>query len=195
MHTSAAQPIVCGLFGRGAFGASTQDATALALMAFAIGLPAHVQVKVLATALGGGMAGRLFTEVRDKQGLAYSTGGAYRSRLGPGVLYMQLGTAPANQARAEAAMLGELTRIQREPLGPGELARAKAYLLGQFALDRRTNARLAWYDAFFEALGAGPNFADRYVRSVDAVTAEDVQRVARTYLTTPTIVTLGPAEP
>jgi putative peptidoglycan lipid II flippase len=47
---AAAQPIVSGLFGRGAFGADTQEATALALMAFAIGLPAHVQVKILATA-------------------------------------------------------------------------------------------------------------------------------------------------
>jgi predicted Zn-dependent peptidase len=172
------------------------SAQAQVLVAFLAPPTSHADyaaVKVLATALGGGMAGRLFTEVRDKQGLAYSTGGAYPSRLGPGVLYMQLGTAPANQARAEAAMLGELTRIQREPLNPGELARAKAYLLGQFALDRRTNARLAWYDAFFEVLGVGPDFADRYARAVEAITAEDVQRVARTYLAAPTIVTLGPA--
>ncbi|MGH7385050.1 MAG: M16 family metallopeptidase, partial [Candidatus Rokuibacteriota bacterium] len=111
---------------------------------------------------------------------------------GPGVLFTQLGTAPANQARAEAAMLGELERIRREPLGPAELIRAKEYLLGQFALDRRTNARLCWYDAFFEALGVGPGFAARYARTVKAVTAEDVQRAARTYLGAPTVVTLGP---
>ncbi|HEY7039930.1 MAG TPA: pitrilysin family protein [Methylomirabilota bacterium] len=157
--------------------------------------PDYAAVKVLATALGGGMAGRLFTEVRDKQGLAYSTSGSYPSRRGPGVFFTQLGTAPANQARAEVAMLGELDRIRRDPLSPSELARAKAYLLGQFELDRRTNARLAWYDAFFEALGVGADFADRYAPAVEAVTADDVQRVARTYLTTPTIVTLGPAAP
>ncbi|HEX7788095.1 MAG TPA: pitrilysin family protein, partial [Methylomirabilota bacterium] len=174
---------------------AAQAQVLVAFLAPPTGHPDYAAVKVLATALGGGMAGRLFTEVRDKQGLAYSTGGSYPSRRGPGVFFTQLGTAPANQARAEVAMLGELERIRREPVSPAELARAKAYLLGQFGLDRRTNARLAWYDAFFEALGAGPNFADRYVRAVDAVTAEDVQRVARTYLTTPTIVTLGPAEP
>jgi zinc protease len=111
------------------------------------------------------------------------------------VLFTQLGTAPANQTRAEAAMLGELERIRRDPLSPPELARAKGYLLGQFALDRRTNARLAWYDAFFEALGVGPGFAERYERAVEAVTVEDVQRVARTYLSAPTVVTLGPAAP
>lgn len=174
---------------------SAQAQVLVAFLAPPTSHPDYAAVKVLTTALGGGMAGRLFTEVRDKQGLAYSTGGAYPSRLGPGVIYMQLGTAPANQARAEAAMLAELARIQHEPLNPGELTRAKAYLLGQFALDRRTNARLAWYDAFFEALGVGPDFADRYTRAVEAITAGDVQRVARTYLAAPTIVTLGPAAP
>ena len=172
---------------------SAQAQVLVAFLAPPTSHPDYAAVKVLATALGGGMAGRLFTEVRDKQGLAYSTGGAYPSRLGPGVLYMQLGTAPANQTRAEAAMLGELTRIQRDPLNPGELTRAKAYLLGQFALDRRTNARLAWYDAFFEVLGVGPDFAERYTRAVEAITAADVQRVARAYLAAPTIVTLGPS--
>lgn len=172
---------------------SAQAQVLVAFLAPPTSHPDYAAVKVLATALGGGMAGRLFTEVRDKQGLAYSTGGAYPSRLGPGVIYMQLGTAPANQVRAEAAMLGELERIRRDPVNPAELARAKAYLLGQFALDRRTNARLAWYDAFFEALGVGLDFADRYTRAVEAVSAEDVLRVARTYLAAPTIVTLGPA--
>ncbi len=155
----------------------------------------YAAVKVLATALGGGMAGRLFTEVRDKQGLAYSTGGAYASRLGPSVFYAQLGTAPVNRARAEEAMLREIERMRSERLSPGEVARAKAYLLGQFALDRRTNARLAWYDASFEALGVGPGFAERYARNVESVSAEDVQRVAQAYLGSPTIVTLGPGTP
>ena len=63
------------------------------------------------------------------------------------------------------------------------------------ALDRRTNARLSWYDGFFESLGLSPDFAERYARAVEAVTAEDVQRVAQTYLATPTVVRLGPAAP
>jgi predicted Zn-dependent peptidase len=155
----------------------------------------YATVKVLTTALGGGMAGRLFTEVRDKQGLAYVTGAAYPSRWGPSVLWAQLGTAPPNQVRAEASMLGELERLRREPLSPSELARAKGYLLGNFAMDRRTNARLTWYDGFFESLGVGPDFAERYERAVEAVTIEDVQRVAQTYLATPTVVRLGPAVP
>ena len=175
--------------------ASAQAQVLAAFLAPPASHPDYAAVKVLTTALGGGMAGRLFTEVRDKQGLAYATGAAYPSRRGPGVLWTQLGTAPPNQVRAETAMLGELERVRREPLSPSDLARAKGYLLGQFALDRRTNARLSWYDGFFESLGLGPDFAERYARAVEAVTVEDVQRVAQTYLAAPTVVRLGPAAP
>lgn len=175
--------------------ASAQAQVLAAFLAPPASHPDYAAMKVLTTALGGGMAGRLFTEVRDKQGLAYATGAAYPSRRGPGVLWAQLGTAPPNQVRAETAMLGELERMRSEPLSPSDLARAKGYLLGQFALDRRTNARLSWYDGFFESLGLGPDFAERYERAVDAVTVEDVQRVARTYLAAPTVVRLGPAAP
>jgi zinc protease len=90
-------------------------------------------------------------------------------------------------------MRREVERLQALPLGEGELHRAKSYLLGQFALDRRTNARLAWYAAFFEAAGVGHDYPERYVKAVGGVTAADVQRVARAYLATPTIVSLGPA--
>ncbi len=152
----------------------------------------YAAVKVLSVALGGGMAGRLFTELRDKQGLAYSTGAINPSRVDAGVLVAYLGTAPANADRAEEGMLRELGRLAAERVSPEELARAKSYLLGQFNLDRRTNARLAWYQAFFETAGVGYDFADRYVKAVEQVTTDDLLRVARTYLSTPTIVSLRP---
>jgi predicted Zn-dependent peptidase len=154
--------------------------------------PDYAAMKVLSTALGGGMAGRLFRELRDKQGLAYSTGAFYPSRVGRGVLVAYLGTAPANAEKAEEGIRKELARLGREALGAEEVARARTYLLGQFALDRRTNARLAWYQAFFESAGVGHDFAERYARAVEAITAEDVQRVARAYLGLPAVVSLRP---
>ena len=152
----------------------------------------YAAVKVLSVALGGGMAGRLFTELRDKQGLAYSTGAINPSRVDASVLVAYLGTAPANADRAEEGMLRELARLAAERVSPEELARAKSYLMGQYILDRRTNARLAWYQAFFESAGVGYDFADRYVKAVEKVTADDLMRVARTYLSTPAIVSLRP---
>ena len=49
-------------------------------------------------------------------------------------------------------------------------------------MDRRTNARHAWYLAFFEVIGAGWDFPDRYARAVEAVTVADVARAAARYL-------------
>lgn len=154
--------------------------------------PDYPAVKVLATVLGGGMAGRFFSELRDKQGLAYNTGTQYPSRVGTGHFLSFLGTAPENIERAEAALKQELERIQREPVSAEELRVAKAYLLGNLAMDRRTNARQAWYLASFELAGVGPEFLDRYVTQVKQVTVADVQRVGRRYLATLRTVVVRP---
>src|SRR5207247_8721456 len=83
-----------------------------AVLAPSVGQPDYAAMKAVMTALGGGMGGRLFTELRDKQGLAYSTGASYPSRVGPSYLLTQMGTAPANAARAEEAMRREIERIR-----------------------------------------------------------------------------------
>jgi zinc protease len=83
-------------------------------------------------------------------------------------------------------------KILDVPVEAAELARAKGYLLGRYAMDRRTNERMAWYLAFYEVQGVGRGYPDRFRQRVEAVTAADVQRVARTYLTTPTTIILGP---
>jgi zinc protease len=154
--------------------------------------PLYPAVRVLGVALGGGMAGRLFVELRDRRGLAYSTGVIVPYRTGPAFFLAHLGTAPASAAAAEEGILRELDRARSTPIGADEVARAKAYIRGQLAMDRRTNARQAWYLAFFEVVGAGWDFPDRYARSIEAVTAEDVAAAAERYLTRPTIVVLQP---
>jgi predicted Zn-dependent peptidase len=157
-----------------------------------VGHPDYAPVKVLTAVFGGGMAGRLFVGLRDKEGLAYSTGAVYPSRARPSFIVAYLGTAPANVGRAEQGLRRELQRIRDEPPSIEEVARAKAYLLGQFVLDRRTNARLAWYQGFYEATGVGDAFAARYVQDVEAVTVAEVHRVASQYLASPAVVVLQP---
>ena len=152
----------------------------------------YAAVKMLGAILGGGMSGRLFVELREKLGLAYSVAAINPSRAGPAPLLAFLGTAPASAEAAEAAMLRELERIRREPPTAEELARARAYLQGTQAMDRRTNARQAWYLAFFELVGAGHDYPDRYAAALGKVTAAEVQAAARRYLEHPTIVVLRP---
>jgi len=60
-------------------------------------------------------------------------------------------------------------------------------------MDRRTNAREAWYMAALEVAGVGHEFLDRYIGQVKAVTAADVQRAAQRYLATVRTVVAEPA--
>ena len=154
--------------------------------------PEYPAVRVLGMLLGGGMSGRLFTELRDRRGLAYQVGVLGTYRTGPSFLLAYMGTAPANVEASEKGVMAEIERIRTEPVTERELARAKAYLLGNLTMDRRTTARDAWYLAFFEVTGAGWSFPERYARGVDAVTTADVARVAQRYLTGPTVVVLQP---
>ncbi len=155
----------------------------------------HAAVKVLSSVLGGGMAGRLFVELRDKRALAYTATAFYEPMKEPGVLVLYLGTTPETAAQAEQALLAEIARVTREPVPAEELARAKSYLLGRYAMDRRTSERLAWYLAFYDVEGVGAAYPERYRRAVEAVTAADVQRAATTYLATPVTLVLGPRPP
>ena len=152
----------------------------------------HAPVKVLSTVLGGGMAGRLFAELRDRRGLAYTATAFYEPVHDPGALILYLGTAPENGPKAEEGLQEEIERIRRERVGDEELRRAKNYLLGRYEMDRRTNERQAFSVGFYTVEGVGLEYPDRYRRAVEAVTAADVLRVAQTYLTRLTTVVLQP---
>ncbi|HTY77692.1 MAG TPA: pitrilysin family protein [Candidatus Bathyarchaeia archaeon] len=154
----------------------------------------HAPLRVLATVLGGGFASRFFAEIRDAQGLAYTALARYPMRVTPGPFYAFLGTAPESTERSEAALRGELERVQREPVTDKELRVAKAFVLGTLAMDRRTNARQAWYLARYELAGVGRHYADRYSAQIEQVTAADIQRVARRYLAQIATVIVRPPE-
>jgi len=155
--------------------------------------PDLAAMKVVSAVLGGGLSSRFFSELRDKQGLAYTTAAREPLRVGTGYFVALLGTAPANKDKAEAALREQLDRIQRQAVSPEELRVAKAYLLGSLAMDRRTNARQAWYMAALEIAGVGHEFLDRYTAKVRAVTATDVQLAAQRYLATVRTVVAEPA--
>jgi predicted Zn-dependent peptidase len=144
--------------------------------------PDFAALKVMSAILGGGMASRFFSDLRDKQALAYSTRAQYPAHLDTSSFVAMLGTAPDNAQKAEAALKAQLARIQSEPASEDEVAVARSYVVGSQAMDRRTNARQAWYLAAGELAGMGHDFFDVYAANVKKVTPADVQRVARQYL-------------
>ena len=83
-------------------------------LAPALDQPDHAAVKVLSTILGGGMAGRLFAQLRDRRALAYTAASYYEAVREPGLLVLYLGTAPESAARAEQALRDEVQKMEAE---------------------------------------------------------------------------------
>lgn len=152
--------------------------------------PDYPALDVMSGVLNG-FGGRLFNQVRSRQGLAYSVYGAWSPRFDyPGVF------VAGGQTRSEAtvpfikSILAEIKRIQAEPVTPEELALAKDSVLNSFVFNfqkpAQTLSRLIRYEYF----GYPPDFLFRYQRNVEATTAADVQRVARQYLQPEKLATL-----
>jgi len=127
----------------------------------------------------GGQGGRLFLELRDRRGLAYSVGASSVEALAPGFFVLYIGTAPEKLAEAEAGLVAELERLLAAPPAEDELARAKRHLAGSFAIDQQRSAVRAAHLAHDALYGLGPDADRRYAAQILAVSKEDVQRVAR----------------
>jgi len=171
----------------------TQQAHLVAgFLAPPIGHSDYTALKLLNAILGGGMSGRLFRTLRDEEGLAYSVGSFYPTRMVTSRLVVHIGTAPENVTQAAAGIARELAGLREAPVPPEELSRGKAFLTGAFHLDLRTNARQGFYLGLFELMGAGHGYVARYPEAIDAVTSADVLRTARRWLGEPTVALVGP---
>jgi zinc protease len=126
-----------------------------------------------------GQGGRLFLDLRDKRGLAYAVDAMNIEGLDPGWFCVSIATAPENLEEARAGLLAELARlVEREP-SEDELARARRYLTGSFAIESQRNAVHAMRIALDSLYGLGPDAHRRYPERIAAVTPADVLRVAR----------------
>jgi zinc protease len=134
------------------------------------------------TAVLSGMGGRLFCELREKEGLCYTVDAINFGGVGPGFLGAYMGTAPKNLSVAVNGIKKELSRIAKDGVSPEEMTRAKNYLIGNFELSLQKNLDAATTMATDELFGLGYDFSRRYPEKIEAVTASDVKRVAETYL-------------
>jgi zinc protease len=85
-----------------------------------------------------------------------------------------------------------LNRLIHTTLLPEELQTSKSKLLGQYALGKQTNSQIAQVFGWYEAIGLGIDFDREFAEAIAEVTLEDMQRAARTYLSTPAISLVGP---
>jgi len=144
--------------------------------------PDYFPLAVATYVLGGSSASRLYTRVREEQGLTYSVYSAVQpARFGSSYL-VSLQTRTDSVALTLRLVREEMARMGREPIAAAELELAKSYLIGSFPLRLDTSSKLAGFLAAVEENGLGLDYPDRYKERIARVTAAAVQRVAATYL-------------
>ncbi len=126
-----------------------------------------------------GQGGRLFLELRDRQGLAYSVTATNAEGLAPGTFSLYIGTSPEQLDRARRGLLAELARLLESPPEEAELERARRFLIGNFAIDEQRSAVHAAHAALDALYGLGPDASRRFAERIAAVAKDDALRVAR----------------
>ena len=131
--------------------------------------------------LGGGAESRLFMNLREKHGFTY---GAY-SQLGTGRFQETFdASASVRNAKVDSAvteMLNEIKKIRTEKVSDEELTNAKALYNGSFALGLEDPARTATFASNILINNLPADFYKTYLQKVNAVTADDILRVAQKY--------------
>jgi predicted Zn-dependent peptidase len=159
--------------------ASDQAHVCLGVRSYPLEHPDRYVLQVLATVLGGGMSSRLFSEVRERRGLAYYVFGTNHSYLEAGSLYSQAGVDINRIDEAVTTIAREFRRIAAEPVPEDELQKAKSFAKGRFVLQLESPQGLIMYGLRRETLEGQTTEPEEVLAALDAVTAEDVHRVAQ----------------
>lgn len=143
--------------------------------------------------LGGGMSSRLFQEIREERGLAYSVYSYRASYEGTGNLAVYAGTAPSHAKEVLGLIHAELDRLLDRGITTRELVMAKTHLKGSLALSLEdSGARMSRLGRSQLVHGAVPTLADMDQR-LDAVELADIDRVIARVLSQPRVVAaVGP---
>lgn len=149
-------------------------------------------IKVINSVLGEGMSSRLFVELRDKKGLAYAVGSIAPSRKDKGHILGYIGTKPETLEESKTEMERVFNELIEKEIPEDELNRCKNYIAGRFLMDHERNVRQAWYLAWFEIMGKGYQFDEKYPEAIKNVTPKDIMKVANKYFLAPTTVMLKP---
>jgi predicted Zn-dependent peptidase len=157
----------------------TQQAhLALGFKSFAYGDKRNSAVSVLGSVLGGGMSSRLFSEVREKRGLAYYVRAMPGSYQDTGSFTIGSGVQVEKIDEASQIILSELKKIKEVLVGEKELQKAKDYIKGKTILALEDNqVRLDWFlerCAFHKTVET----PEQAFKSLDAVTPKELQKVA-----------------
>ena len=155
-----------------------------------LGVPAYpylhkdeFALAVLATILGGGMSSRLFLEVREKRGLAYSIHAWVDRYPDTGYLAVQAGVEHGKLEETVKTVLGEFKKMKKTKVSK-ELEKAKNYIKGTMTLGLETSDEIAGHAASTLLNIGRVRPLEEILKGIDTVSALDIQRVSRNLLKT-----------
>ncbi len=140
---------------------------------------------LLNTVLGEGMSSRLFLNIRERLGLAYDVHSFTQKHRDTGLLGVYLGVDPKQAAGAVNAVIAEMQNLCDHDLAEEELVRAKEFTKGRLRLELESTNGVSFWLAYQELLIGSIKTIEEEVALVDAITAEDVRRVANDVLRAP----------
>lgn len=145
----------------------------------------RITLNVINSILGSGMSSRLFYEIRDKKGLAYSIGSNYTASVNKGSFTVFVGTDPKKADEAEKAIFNEIEKLKTSYVTEKELEDAKNKLKGNYILALETNGDKAENYAVLEITGDGCDFPEKIFSLIDEVTVNDIINAANKYFSRP----------
>jgi predicted Zn-dependent peptidase len=158
---------------------SDQAHLVLGVRSYPLDHPDRYALQLLSTVLGTGMSSRLFTEVRERRGLAYYVFAHNQSYTDAGSLFSQAGVDITRADEAVETIAREFRKIADEPVPAEELEKARALAKGRFVLRLENPQGMTMFGLSREVLEGKAVEPEEITAGLDAVTAEDVKRVAQ----------------
>jgi predicted Zn-dependent peptidase len=167
---------------------------ALEQVQLCVGVPSHPIAHekrhagyILNTLLGGGMSSRLFQNIRERQGLAYSIYSDLNPYRDTGALTVYAGTSRESALKVVHSVVSEFRKLKAEPVPAEELRRSKDQLKGSLMLSLESStARMSnlarqemYFDRFYDL--------DELIEKIEAVTVEDLQSLAQEFFKTESV--------
>jgi predicted Zn-dependent peptidase len=143
--------------------------------------PDYFAVLVMNHILGGGPASRLFMNLREDKGYTYGASSDFNGSSFPGVVVASTDVRNEVTDGALHELQAELNRIRTQPVSANEIENAKHALIGRFALSLESPQTLLAMLAVQEIYDLPANYWNDYPQHVEAITAQDIKRVASQY--------------
>ena len=139
---------------------------------------------LLSSVIGGGTSSRLWQQVREERGLAYSVGAVGSHYTDAGVFQIYAGTSPEHLDEVLELSLAEMRRVLREPVGEDELRLVKDQSISSILLGLESTSARAGTLARQEIVHGRRIAPEQFIESIERVSAEDLLRVASEFFRT-----------